>query len=82
MGVVFRKKQKEENQTKKSNTELKTAKEKNPWSNVLKFLQDLGKALQFPIAVLPFAAILNRFGALGLTFTSTTDVTVYILLMK
>ncbi|WP_425381649.1 PTS transporter subunit EIIC [Spiroplasma endosymbiont of Polydrusus pterygomalis] len=75
MGLVFRKKHKEEKQTKNGNTELKTAKEKNAWSNVLKFLQDLGKALQFPIAVLPFAAILNRFGALGLTFTSITDVT-------
>ncbi len=64
---------KEKNQTKNSNIELKTSKEKSPWNNVLKFLQDLGKALQFPIAVLPFAAILNRFGALGLTFTTTTD---------
>lgn len=75
MNLIFWKKHKEENQTKNSNVELKTAKERNPWNNVLKFLQDLGKALQFPIAVLPFAAILNRFGALGLTFTSTTDVT-------
>lgn len=41
-------------------------------SNVLKFLQELGKSLQFPIAVLPFAAILNRFGALGIQFTSET----------
>lgn len=37
---------------------------------ILKFLQELGKALQFPIAVLPFAAVLNRFGALGVTFTT------------
>ncbi|WP_338973659.1 PTS transporter subunit EIIC [Spiroplasma endosymbiont of Tricholauxania praeusta] len=73
MGLVFWKKHKEKNQTKNSNIELKTSKEKSPWNNVLKFLQDLGKALQFPISVLPFAAILNRFGALGLTFTTTTD---------
>ena len=31
----------------------------------LTLLQNLGKALLFPIAVLPFAALLNRFGALG-----------------
>lgn len=30
----------------------------------------LGKTLQFPIAVLPFAALLNRFGALGIAFTT------------
>lgn len=40
------------------------------WNNFLTMLQELGKALQFPIAVLPFAAILNRFGALGLQYTS------------
>lgn len=47
---------------------------KNIFSNILKFLQELGKALQFPIAVLPFAAILNRFGALGIQFTSHNEV--------
>lgn len=45
---------------------------KSKSSSVLKFLQELGKALQFPIAVLPFAAVLNRFGTLGITF-STLD---------
>ena len=73
MGLVFWKKYKEKNKTKKSNVELKTSKEKSHLNNVLKFLQELGKSLQFPIAVLPFAAILNRFGALGITFTTTTD---------
>lgn len=47
----------------------KKSKANNPssgtWSKFLTLLQELGKALQFPIAVLPFAAILNRFGALG-----------------
>ncbi|AKX34508.1 PTS system, N-acetylglucosamine-specific IIC component [Spiroplasma litorale] len=38
----------------------------NAWSKFLTMLQELGKTLQFPIAVLPFAAILNRFGALGM----------------
>ncbi|AKU80159.1 PTS transporter subunit EIIC [Spiroplasma turonicum] len=38
----------------------------NAWSKFLTLLQELGKTLQFPIAVLPFAAILNRFGALGM----------------
>lgn len=71
MGLVFWKNHKEKKQT--SNDKIKTSRENNPWNSVLKFLQQLGKALQFPIAVLPFAAILNRFGALGLTFTSTTD---------
>ncbi|AGR41903.1 PTS transporter subunit EIIC [Spiroplasma diminutum] len=44
----------------------------NGWSKFLTMLQELGKVLQFPIAVLPFAAILNRFGALGIEL-STTD---------
>lgn len=76
MGLSFLKKDKEKNQAKNSNIQnmqLKPASKKNPWNNILKFLQELGKALQFPIAVLPFAAILNRFGALGLTFT-TNDI--------
>ncbi|AUM62445.1 PTS transporter subunit EIIC [Spiroplasma monobiae] len=42
------------------------------WSKFLTMLQELGKVLQFPIAVLPFAAILNRFGALGIGYTSET----------
>ncbi len=42
------------------------------WSKFLTMLQELGKVLQFPIAVLPFAAILNRFGALGITYSSET----------
>jgi PTS system N-acetylglucosamine-specific IIC component len=40
------------------------------WSKFLTLLQELGKTLQFPIAMLPFAAILNRFGALGIQFTT------------
>ncbi|AGY41752.1 putative PTS system, N-acetylglucosamine-specific II ABC component [Mesoplasma florum W37] len=40
------------------------------WNKILTKLQELGKALAFPIAVLPFAAILNRFGALGVTYTT------------
>lgn len=36
----------------------------NFWSNILSLLQLLGKSLMFTIAVLPFAAILNRFGQL------------------
>ncbi|WP_051418400.1 PTS transporter subunit EIIC [Mesoplasma seiffertii] len=43
------------------------------WTKILNNLQELGKALQFPIAVLPFAALLNRFGALGITYTTTAD---------
>ncbi|ASZ09439.1 hypothetical protein CK556_03750 [Mesoplasma chauliocola] len=50
---------------------LKTKNGGSAFNNFLNKLQELGKALQFPIAVLPFAAILNRFGALGVT--STTD---------
>lgn len=48
------------------------SKDKKASSSVLKFLQELGKALQFPIAVLPFAAVLNRFGTLGITYTTVT----------
>jgi hypothetical protein len=40
------------------------------WSKFLTLLQELGKTLQFPIAMLPFAAILNRFGALGIQYTT------------
>ncbi|QHX35855.1 phosphotransferase system IIB component [Spiroplasma sp. TIUS-1] len=43
------------------------------WSKFLTVLQELGKALQFPVAVLPFAAILNRFGALGITYTTGAE---------
>ncbi|WP_339034517.1 PTS transporter subunit EIIC [Spiroplasma endosymbiont of Cantharis rufa] len=58
---------------------LKTKKVKNSnnsssgWSKFLTMLQELGKVLQFPIAVLPFAAILNRFGALGITYSTNVD---------
>ncbi|WP_342258549.1 PTS transporter subunit EIIC [Spiroplasma endosymbiont of Dioctria linearis] len=45
----------------------------NSWSKFLTMLQELGKVLQFPIAVLPFAAILNRFGALGITYSTNID---------
>ncbi|WP_342252626.1 PTS transporter subunit EIIC [Spiroplasma endosymbiont of Amphibalanus improvisus] len=47
-----------------------TTRMKAGWDKSLSWLGSLGKALQFPIAVLPFAALLNRFGALGLTYTT------------
>ncbi|WP_339022876.1 PTS transporter subunit EIIC [Spiroplasma endosymbiont of Crioceris asparagi] len=48
-------------------------KQRTNWkSRILNTLQEIGKSLQFPIAILPFAAILNRFGALGLSYTSNT----------
>jgi len=40
------------------------------WNKFLTFLQEIGKSLQFPIAVLPFAAVLARFGALGISYTT------------
>lgn len=43
---------------------------KGAGSSILNFLQELGKSLQYPIAILPFAAILNRFGALGVTYST------------
>lgn len=36
------------------------------WSKSLAKLQGLGKSLMYPIALLPFAALLNRFGSLGI----------------
>ncbi|AHI53867.1 PTS system N-acetylglucosamine-specific IIC component [Spiroplasma sabaudiense Ar-1343] len=48
----------------------KTNSSQSGWNKFLSMLQELGKSLQFPIAVLPFAAILNRFGALGIQFTT------------
>ncbi|KAF5275525.1 hypothetical protein FQR65_LT16623 [Abscondita terminalis] len=47
----------------------KTADGRGVGSKILSFLQELGKALQIPVAVLPFAAILTRFGALGIQYT-------------
>lgn len=61
---------------KKEKNELKTRKNGNDtsgWNKFLNLLQELGKTLQFPIAVLPFAAILNRFGALGISYTTNAD---------
>jgi len=42
------------------------------WSKFLIWLQELGKSLQFPIAVLPFAAVLARFGSLGISYTTNS----------
>ncbi|PPE05753.1 PTS transporter subunit EIIC [Williamsoniiplasma lucivorax] len=36
------------------------------WSKTFARLQTLGKALLYPIAILPFAALLNRFGTLAM----------------
>ena len=55
----------------KPNTFLQTSKKvftKETGTRLLNAMQRLGKTLQFPIAVLPFAAILNRFGALGMAY--------------
>lgn len=54
----------------KSNKSVKSG--TSGWSKFLSMLQELGKALQFPIAVLPFAAILNRFGALGISLSENS----------
>ena len=48
---------------KKPEQNLKPKQKKH--SAALVRLQSLGKALIYPIAVLPFAALLNRLGALG-----------------
>ncbi|WP_338984128.1 PTS transporter subunit EIIC [Spiroplasma endosymbiont of Othius punctulatus] len=56
---------------------LATKKQKSgssKWNKFLTMLQELGKALQFPVAVLPFAAILNRFGGLGISFAEEGSV--------
>ncbi|PPE05755.1 PTS transporter subunit EIIC [Williamsoniiplasma lucivorax] len=58
---------------KKENDAFGSVKSSPKKGNFLLLLQELGKALQFPIAVLPFAAILNRFGNLGITFTTDAD---------
>jgi len=61
----------------KTKTKPKIVKQKSQFrTNLLNNLQALGKALQFPIAVLPFAAILNRFGSLGLAYTTNPGVVV------
>ena len=45
-------------------TKTKKDKENSFYNNLLNALQRLGKTLMFPIAVLPIAALLARFGAL------------------
>lgn len=45
---------------------------------MLKKLQVLSKSLVYPIALLPFAAVLLRFGALGLTYAHTGTAGYYI----
>ncbi|WP_338983887.1 PTS transporter subunit EIIC [Spiroplasma endosymbiont of Othius punctulatus] len=42
------------------------------WSKTLADLQRLGKSLMFPIAILPFAALLNRFGQLSIDLSGAT----------
>ncbi|WP_338970178.1 PTS transporter subunit EIIC [Spiroplasma endosymbiont of Labia minor] len=77
----------ENNQHLKKETLVKAEKIKEPktkngrsfGAKLLELMQGLGKALQFPIAVLPFAAILNRFGTLGISYTTeTVDGTMHI----
>ncbi|AVP49321.1 PTS transporter subunit EIIC [Williamsoniiplasma luminosum] len=58
---------------KKKEATFGTPKSPNQKTSFLMLLQELGKALQFPVALLPFAAILNRFGALGVTFTTDAN---------
>lgn len=53
----------------------------NTWSRFLTLLQELGKTLQFPIVVLPFAAILNRFGALEISLADEGSVGYWISLI-
>jgi len=43
------------------------------WSSILANLQKLGKSLMFPIAILPFAALLNRFGSLAQELNPIVD---------
>ncbi len=68
------KKIKNQSQTKEKVTNIpKPSNKTGVGSKILNALQALGKSIQFPIAVLPFAAILNRFGALGIAYTTTSD---------
>ncbi|AHI53764.1 PTS system N-acetylglucosamine-specific IIC component [Spiroplasma sabaudiense Ar-1343] len=46
---------------------------KNFWKKTMVGLQNLGKSLLFPIAVLPFAALLNRFGTLAIDLNPIQD---------
>ena len=43
---------------------------KDVGNRILDALGNLGKALQIPVAILPFAALLNRFGSLGITYST------------
>ena len=60
--IPFRKKQ------KKGSNKFNTTNTSPKWyQKILTLLQNLGKSLIYPIAILPFAALLNRFGALGVS---------------
>ncbi|WP_342269151.1 PTS transporter subunit EIIC [Spiroplasma endosymbiont of Aspidapion aeneum] len=57
----------------KNNTDVIEGKTKNNYlSKILNILQEFGKALQYPIAILPFCAIFNRLGNLGETYSTST----------
>ncbi|AUB31320.1 PTS transporter subunit EIIC [Spiroplasma floricola] len=58
------------NEKKLKTKKVKDENNSGSWNKFLTMLQELGKVLQFPIAVLPFAAILNRFGALGIGYST------------
>lgn len=61
----------EKGRQQKNNKQLKT--KVKAGSKFLVQLQMLGKALLYPIAVLPFAALLNRFGSLAMQLNPIHD---------
>lgn len=54
-------------------TQKTKSSKKTFWSSFFSKLQDLGQALLYPIAVLPFAALLNRFGQLAIDLHPMVD---------
>ncbi|AHI53023.1 PTS transporter subunit EIIC [Spiroplasma culicicola] len=65
MDVISKKNKKEAKQKLRTEKQMNNT-GNNFWSNLLIRLQGLGKSLMYPIALLPFAALLNRFGSLGM----------------
>ncbi|ATZ17512.1 PTS system, N-acetylglucosamine-specific IIBC component [Williamsoniiplasma luminosum] len=58
---------------KQNSNNLQPSNSRVIWSRIFARLQMLGKALLYPIAILPFAALLNRFGTLGMDLNPIED---------
>ena len=73
MNTVSKKLQKVPRQKKEKDSKNLNKAGNTFWNNLLTKLQGLGKSLMYPIALLPFAALLNRFGSLGMELNANSQ---------